>query len=363
MNREAAAALRDLTNRLARDMTALAECYRKRVGDDVAGVPRRAAHLLPEADHAGGDRIRANGDSRLVFRQPDRPMIDEYNRLYDFGAASYGNPARQAEVARRNEDFWERYPESRTPAVARHLGLYNSIHRKMVDLANELRISLPELRGHMKSELNSLFAGKSVAIRMTPESLTAFVDKGRYQPEPTARRLRNEANWFGHPEDLPADQRPVYGYVMIDGERPAGLPETDMLSNYGRVEVVLKSDVRERATACIGDSDYYSGQSFGGQMRTAPSPLTDPEPESFGVTSLSAPDKQDEPLRGINRDYSGESFRQKQFAEAQVHGGVTLADVDHINLPEQPNPELRATLDGAGIAWNVPAPGAGGLAQ
>lgn len=370
MYRKAAAEFRELTQRLADDLRGWAE-RRALIGRDFADSPRVAATTLEEAARRGEDHIGSavagtshraeilpNGTeagSRLAYRVPNRKMMDEYNELYAFGRASFDKPSLGPEVARRNQEFFARYPEAGTPAVRRQLVHYNELHRRVVNISGELGLGVAELRSRMKAELTSLFDGRSVGIRITPEALTDLLRKGRYEPNPerTAGRKRNEDSWFGYREDLPPDQRPVYGYVMIDGERAAGPPETDMLSNYGRCEIVLNSEVRARTTACIGDSDHYSSGSWGGGPRTAPSPLIDPEPESFGLVELSDRDKQNGPLRGIDRDYSSESFRQLQFAEAQVHGGVTLADIDHVNLPEPPHSELREAFETAGIPWRV----------
>ncbi|MFQ6226742.1 hypothetical protein [Nocardia sp. NPDC002869] len=371
MDSKGPAAFRELTERLAEDLRRWA-ARRRQIGHHFAESPLKASVSLQEAGREGEkllnnvvtkatrpDRVGSNTtgtDPRLAFRRIDRKLLAEYNDLYDLGRAGGSDPSLQPEVVRRNHEFFARHPEAGTPGGVRHqLGHYNALHRIMQTLAGEYGIGVPELRRGMKAELTDLFDGRSVGIRITPESLEDLLRHGRYLPNPerTAGRKRNEDSWFGYPEDLPPDQRPVYGYVMIDGERAAGPPETDMLSNYGRCEIVLNAEVRGRTTACIGDSDYYSSGSWGGGPRTAPSPLTDPEPESFGLVELSDKNTQNEPLRGLDRDYSGESFRQRQFAEAQVHGGVTLADIDHVNLPEPPDHTLREAFDLAGIPWRV----------
>lgn len=364
------AAVRELAQRLAVDLRQWAE-RRARVGHEFADSPRGAATVLPEAGRSGAERLKrimpdtphryAGGtegrrvDPRLAYRPPDRKMLAEYNELYKLGRSAGDNPSLQPEVVRRNREYFERYPEAKASATGRQLAHFNALHRTMETMSKELGIGVPELRTRMKTELSGLFAGKSVGIRTSPESLAKILESGRYRPDPThtTGRKRNEESWFGYPQDHPPEQRPVYGYVMIDGERAAGSPETDMLSNYGRCEIVLGSEVRGRTTACIGDSDYYSSGSWGGGPRTAPSPLVDPEPESFGLVEQSNRERQNEPLRGIDRDYSSESFRQRQFAEAQIHGGVTLADIDHVNLPESPPTALREALDNAGIQWRV----------
>ncbi|NUP28826.1 MAG: hypothetical protein HOQ44_19440 [Nocardia sp.] len=39
--------------------------------------------------------------------------------------------------------------------------------------------------------------------------------------------------------------------------------------------------------------------------------------------------------------------------EAQIHGGVSVQDIDHVLLPRDPTPELRHALDESGTPWRV----------
>ncbi|MFE9320125.1 NUDIX domain-containing protein [Nocardia sp. NPDC052278] len=336
-----------------------------------------AAPPLPDSTSAMPAEPERAG-LKLAFRAPNRAMLDDYTQLYEFGRASFDDPSRTAEVARRNEEFFARYPQAREPAVQGHLVQYRALLQQIGDLADDLGVSVTELRAQLTSELTDLVAGKPLALRMRQEALFGLLADGRFKTQfegtlgggHRSDVAKMENRWFANPEDMDPRLRPVYGHVLIGGERPAGLSDasisaglsdthirlhTEKLAMYGRIDLVLKDDVRERATFSVGDSLVYSGSVWGGKpARTIPSPLLDPQPESFGVAPLSANvTVEDQPLRGTNRDYSGQLFRRNQFVECHIHGGITLADIDHVNLPEPPDPELRAALENAGVPWRV----------
>ncbi|WP_280276023.1 helix-turn-helix domain-containing protein [Nocardia wallacei] len=347
-------------------------------------LPRVLGLFDPEADvpdvptAAEPETAAVERPDRPAYRILDRELFDSYVQLKIFGSATFDDPSRLLEVQQRNEQFFARYPQARELAVSGHLVQYERVLQYTAELARELGLSVGALSETLTRELTDLVEGKPLAIRMRQEALFGLLADGRFKTQfegmlgggRAGEVARMEDRWFGNPEDMDPRLRPVYGLVLVDGERPAGLSDaatsagladirttlyTEKAAMYGRIEVVLKDDVRQRATFCVGDSLVYSGSQFDGKpARTMPSPLLDPRPESFGVVPLSANVAVDDhALRGIERDYSGALFRRHQFVESHIHGGVTLSDIDHINLPEPPDPELRAALDDAGIPWRV----------
>lgn len=227
-----------------------------------------------------------------------------------------------------------------------------------------------EVRANLVDRTREAFAGKKVAVRVTPSNLEKILTDGRFKSQfesDSSKGLKNinmranlEAAWFGLPytpswakeQDFGDPTiRPIYGYVALDGVRPTGIStgeiggvSTDALSQYGQIQVVLKEDVRRRTTAMFGDSlnNMHQGR---------PSPIDDPDWQSFTPIGTSA--IVNAGLRDLNRDPLDREFRANTYAEAQVHGGVTLDDVEEVVFPSTPPKATRDLLDAKGVSWRV----------
>jgi Protein of unknown function (DUF3626) len=70
--------------------------------------------------------------------------------------------------------------------------------------------------------------------------------RGYYSPD---TRAEHEHEMFGYPEDLPAEKRPIYGYLSGSSEQQYGGAD-----NYGSVMFRLKDGVNQRTTFTLGDS-------------------------------------------------------------------------------------------------------------
>ncbi|BDT90671.1 hypothetical protein IFM12275_06470 [Nocardia sputorum] len=243
--------------------------------------------------------------------------------------------------------------EQRLIAVARAMQL-GRIDLHTAKLAERHGISLETARAQMKAELVTALAGKDIAVRISEESLLDVLRDGRFKTvfdlgdigTGTNDRALLEARWFGHDvNDHPIDKRAVYGYVRVGGEQPVGDLHDERLNVYGDAVVVLKSAVRARTTVCVGDSIEHKSNVY-------PSSLEDPAPESFGVYPPRRPGLPAAHI-GLRRDLTHPDFRKWGYVEAQVHGGVTSADIDHVVFKWEPETALRDQLRAAGIPWKV----------
>lgn len=260
----------------------------------------------------------------------------------------------QRTAADELENHFATLPEDeRTIAVARAKQL-GSIDRHTAKLAESHNISLETARAEMKAELVTALAGKDIAVRISEESLLDVLRYGRFKTvfdlddtgAGTNDRALLEARWFGHDaNDHPIDKRAVYGYVRVGGEQPVGDLHDERLNVYGDAVVVLKSAVRARTTVCVGDSIEHKSNVY-------PSSLEDPAPESFGVYPPRRPGLPAAHV-GLRRDLTHPDFRKWGYVEAQVHGGVTSADIDHVVFKWEPETALRDQLRAAGILWKV----------
>lgn len=165
-----------------------------------------------------------------------------------------------------------------------------------------------------------------LAIRVYEERLFDLLAEGRFKTQfetgdsagtyDPDLRSRIEESAFGVPADIDPALRPIYGYVKH------GSPS---VSPYGNIEMVLKDSVKHRASVTWGDS------------------LTDPAaPYTVGVMIDEMDD--DRLVRGALGSYA-ENFPASSYdiasppenlynfsgyIEAQIHGGLALADVDHV---------------------------------
>ncbi|MGA6203816.1 hypothetical protein ACPESR_03570 [Nocardia testacea] len=268
----------------------------------------------------------------------------------------------------------------------RHL---TAINRRLDDIAIARGTDPTRLRAEITSHLRRLLADRPVATRVGPEVLEAVLRDGRFKTKfetgksaggaKVEGRAWQEHTWFGYDRKiLPDDRRPVYGYVMVNGEYAAatgphglgwferladsewkqGIGDSDLLSAYGEVQVVFKPEVLQRTTFTVGDSWNYRESTF-------PSHILNPQPESFGALQkpLGSPPETgdlpvpttvwDRPLLTMDREYHTPSFTASDYVEAQIHGGVSVSDIDHVLLPGEPTPELRRALDDTGTRWKV----------
>jgi hypothetical protein len=143
-----------------------------------------------------------------------------------------------------------------------------------------------------------------VAISFRKENLENLITDGRFKTQfetGTSRgnynpylRQMNDAAQFGYHPDTAPEMRPVFGYLtsggIIDKRRLAGVKQ------YGDLQFVLKRSTHLRSTHTTGDS--LDGGYF-------PSPLGTPSADAAG---------------GM----------RSQYSEAQIHGGVSLDDVDYV---------------------------------
>lgn len=220
-------------------------------------------------------------------------------------------------------------------------------------------LSIEELRAEMAAKSKQALDGKPIAVRVTPNALKGILAEGRIKSQfETNRsngeldpkwRARVEERWFGLQKDSDPKQRPIYGYVAVDGVRSvSGDAKTagqdgNVLDQYGGIQVVLKDGVKDRTTVTWGDS--LTIPDF-----TIPEPLNNPTWRSYALPTGGIGNGD---LKHLDRDVNSQLWRERNYVEAQVHGGVSTSDIAEVILPKAPNAALRAELDNAGISWRV----------
>ena len=145
-----------------------------------------------------------------------------------------------------------------------------------------------------------------VVIAIPPFNAIQLIEQGRYKTQfeinqsgglyNPEMRAGDELLHQGLLEDIPVEKRPAYGFLAMPGEA-----DSNDVAQYGSVRLVLKPGVRDRTTITFGDS--LNGEA-------TPIPLTG--------------DVTDEQM------FAARSMAPGDYTEAQIHGGVTLDDVEKI---------------------------------
>jgi hypothetical protein len=112
---------------------------------------------------------------------------------------------------------------------------------------------------------------------------------------PTARTKVDISQFGYHPTVEPA-KRPIYGYLTTGGKMND--KSVTEVAQYGAVQLVMKKDVHGRST--------YTGEDSLGSPNLQPKLFGEPSPEAT--------------MYGFG------------YGEAQIHGGVSLQDVDYVTV-------------------------------
>jgi hypothetical protein len=168
-------------------------------------------------------------------------------------------------------------------------------------------------------------ANEDLHIRTTGKALQQIVLDGRYKTIHEVARIRDirSADYlkvrtdyediFMDLKGVAAKDRPIYGYT--------GPADQGSVSGYGDYTITLKRSVKDRTTVSAGDS-------LNGALDVHP---------PGEIADLS-----EQRLRAmVGSDNSRGLLKEgewTQFMEAQIHGGVTLADIESVTVPSDAPP-------------------------
>ena len=231
-------------------------------------------------------------------------------------------------------------------------------------------------RGGADENVKAFMESAEIGIQMKPQALGRFITSGEmkngFQKGAVGSTGKGKSGYFGIRRDAENEmfgeidddaKRPVYGYLEHpDRMRSQG---AEVGSNYGKVQLVLKSDVKSRATYTVGDS--LDDQQLWGKVVGA---VNDPAshrnlkanytPESIAQyqwkknieANLNSNEwKLVESYVDQGKAHHAERARP-QYLETQVFGGVKLSDIREMRIPEgvEITPAQWKKLDKAGVA-------------
>jgi hypothetical protein len=251
------------------------------------------------------------------------------------------------------------------------------------DLSLELRIAHPDpellldLRKRKRAEqdprftepkrlaaianVNQRLMDVPVSIAIDPKAFKLVLEDGRFKTQfetgtsggylGADRREAFEQQWMGVPQDIPHEERPVYGYMQMS--RIAGA--NSVLEQYGKLVVNLKWSVRKRTTVTGGDS---MDNSLPGSPLENKDGKPDLQSESFrsGIgrkDSIFGPEhrmhKPDNPL-ATDIHWAENEEDAGDYIEAQIWGGVRVEDIDSVyDYGNRLSKDVRDQLAALGI--------------
>lgn len=348
------------------------------IGDDVEEDPQRR----PDGGSRGnfdGDRRSTTG-FRVVGEEP--PPDDVADGDWEDPDPDVATPVRARRVTLPYRPGTGDDEAERAEAAARYRANVEAAVAELLDGLDDEDLDTVEEYGRDRlvegaaaraeawavAELDGYRRG-TPAIGISGDALEAVLRDGRYltqyesgtsggmfSPE---RRRQVERDQMGIPAELEDRLRPVYGYVPVDNTIP--LAFDDAARWYGEFAIIAKDAVRERTTISLGDSLDHS---------LHPVPMIGDADRERQVAAIGGGFINDAALSGLVdileeaelydlADYyrmSDEDYDEDRvkYVEVQVHGGLTVEDIDHIvvsnlELMDEYHPELRATAARLGI--------------
>ena len=242
-----------------------------------------------------------------------------------------------------------------------------SVQRAVDRSAQKNKITPQQVEQYVQQALDQL-AQSDVVISAPKNVIDNILDDGRFRTQfetgtssaTVNKAMRTEAEklGLGIPENLPADQRPVYGYLNFSKET-----RNITQRGYGEVSFVLSDSVRPRTTIGVGDTmDNFRNANMVGAPIDAPNILAADHEISNLVDYARTGDTADFVYSGMG------------YVEAHVQGGVTLNDIKAVLdekgvlTPEQVQRFADQGIqvlqgDAAKVYGKLPERAAGGLVQ
>lgn len=244
---------------------------------------------------------------------------DDVNRLlqqyYDLGQVRRQTPA-QAVQQPATPQLYQPSPQQVEQVRA-------SVQKAIERSAQRNKLTPQQVEQYVQQALTQI-AQSDIAVAVPKNVIDSILSDGRLKTQfetgtsgaTTNKAWRAEAEWkgLGIPEDLPAAQRPIYGYMNFS-------PETRSLTQrgYGDITFILDDKVRSRTTIGAGDTmdNFRQGNLVG-------APIDNP--------NILAADHEVSNLVDYARTGDAKEFVYSGvgYVEAQVQGGVALDDVAYV---------------------------------
>lgn len=204
---------------------------------------------------------------------------------------------------------------------------YNDAHGSNIS-SNELKL---KMTAAVKEEVKDA----RVCINIDSDLMDDFLREGRFKSQfetgtskgsfaPEAR-AEFEKNFFGYANDLNPEKRPIYGFLADKTDNA-----TDVVEQYGNVTCVLKKDEVINRTTFTWDDSLNA-------TRMQPVKLSNPDYRAACFTGSDDIYNFEKGLMNLKNINQGEAYiaGRVPYVEAQIHGGVSIKDVDSMIIHTQ----------------------------
>ncbi|WJZ48507.1 cytoplasmic protein [Actinomycetia phage DSL-LC01] len=246
---------------------------------------------------------------RGSYPQPVQEQYDKIKKAYTDTPSPENAEALFVEFKSKSQEAYESAGFDSEKATL----ITNAIHEELIDFAQHkqyLSAVKPEVAEKYGEEARLQIAKNglkdaSIAIAVQVGVLEKIIADGRFKSQFESKtsqgalnplaRTKGDISQLGYHPDTDPSKRPIYGYATSNGR--IDNESMGKIKQYGQLQMVLKKDVESRATYTADDSLTWAGL----------------QPAPFGVPSAEA----------ARTEYPS-------YTEAQIHGGVSLADVDYV---------------------------------
>lgn len=328
---------RELLQRVDRKTDPFYRLVKQKLSEDLKQIPDNAIRIADRSDAPDGAQIVEGERGGLAYVPENGESESE-----EGSGTSAAVPDRPTETV---EAWDEKHSEAIQTQAEKH------------DMSEE------EYREAVSDEYNRIIENSQAAVRVPSDVLSDVLSDGRVKTQfetgesggwfdPSLRSEFEEA-LIGVDEGTSDEDRPVYGYAA--SEEPTTEGESRMLQMYGDASIRLSDDAKERSTVTYGDSMNANRDWFDrdGDIITAPAPASNPDERTLDISSVPRGADGDTYLEFLQNSDDPTDFGT--YNEMQIHGGVSVEDIEQVVFTSDPPQEIVSQLEAQGIEFEVDA--------
>ena len=314
---------------------------RRAAAEQAIRISREAYHALDRDEFlkAAGEEVKASKDLRKA--------MDDVRKARE-------NPLGDPKILENAYDYQREVGSRVSAASQRKTAAYfgePQITTNKPDGGGQVSSAVPSSlpKGGADKALKDYLDGSQIVMQQTPANLSKIVESGEalnmFQAGKSGiggkaesyrtLRIEGELKSLGVARDVSPDQRPLYA-ALDNPDRTRSLSGSGTMPQYGGVSMVLKPEVKDRATFTMGDSlDDATPRGM------KASPIRDPAQPK---TSVEVPGRRGSYTVSTSGNGSNSNNFQiseantpnmkytPPYTEAQIFGGLKTSDIQEVRV-------------------------------